>query len=42
MTEITAGWRPAPASVTLGKLPGQSPALGTSMTPSCCRTSAAA
>src|SRR3954451_2025856 len=42
MTEITAGWRPAPSSVTLDRLPGRSSALGTSMTPSCCRTSAAA
>src|SRR6188768_2236210 len=42
MTSTTAGWRPAPASVTLGKLPGQNSALGASMTPSCCRTSAAA
>jgi len=42
MTEITAGWRPVAASVTLDKLPGRHSAHGTSMTPSCCRPSAAA
>jgi len=43
MTEtLAAGWRPASTSVTLDKLPGRMSALGTSMTPSCCRPSAAA
>jgi len=42
MTEITAGWRRTSASATLDKLPGRQSVHGTSMTPSCCRPSAAA